>query len=492
MLTLDSLVGRRQMFQTHFREWDTGERMSIAVLGIGHVGLPTALGLAELGWEVVGADSTSNVVERLQAGQATFYEPGMQDLLVKHLASGRFKPTNDVEGAIATSRVLFVCVGTPQQENGAADLSQIEAMARTIARNRDGYKLIVEKSTVPAATAQRIKQTIERYAPRPAAVSPATRNGHGVSGRGQTAAPPKAFDVASNPEFLQEGKALDNFFHPDRIVIGVESGRARALLEEIYRPLNCPIVVADLATAELIKHAANAFLSTKISFINMIADVCEAVGADVENVARGIGLDPRIGRSFLSAGLGFGGYCFPKDLRALIHLAEELEVPCGILREVEEVNRRRVEVFLDKLRAGLWILRGKTIGVLGLAFKPLTDDIREAPSLRVIEELLKEGATVRLYDPEAMSNMRAVFPEEPGRVEYCRSASEVAKAAHAILLVTEWDEFRCVDWVGVREVMELPLVVDGRNFLDPAAMREAGFEYFSVGREARQPVLAVA
>jgi UDPglucose 6-dehydrogenase len=298
--------------------------------------------------------------------------------------------------------------------------------------------------------------------------------------------------VASNPEFLQEGKALDNFFHPDRIVIGVESGRARELLEAIYRPLNCPIVVTDLATAELIKHAANAFLSTKISFINMIADVCEAVGADVENVARGIGLDPRIGRSFLSAGLGFGGYCFPKDLRALIHLAEEHEVPCGILREVGEVNRRRVEVFLDKLRAALWILRGKTIGVLGLAFKPLTDDIREAPSVRVIEELLKEGATVRLYDPQAMPNMRAVFPEQQGRVEYCRSASEVAQAAHAILLVTEWDEFRSVDWAEVRGAMELPLVVDGRNFLDPAAMREAGFEYLSVGREARQPVPAVA
>jgi UDPglucose 6-dehydrogenase len=219
----------------------------------------------------------------------------------------------------------------------------------------------VEKSTVPAATAQRIKQTVERYALRPPVVSPAHRNGHGDKGRGQTAAQPNVFDVASNPEFLQEGRALDNFFHPDRIVIGVESGRARELLEEIYRPLNCPIVVTDLATAELIKHAANAFLSTKISFISMISDVCEAVGADVENVARGIGLDPRIGSSFLSAGLGFGGYCFPKDLRALIHLAEEHEVPCGILLEVEEVNRRRVEVFLDKLRAALWILREKRL-----------------------------------------------------------------------------------------------------------------------------------
>jgi len=471
------------MSETHGPKPDAGSEMPIAVLGIGHVGLPTALGLAELGWKVIGADQAADAVKRLQAGQATFYEPGMQDLLVKHLASGRFKPTTDVEGTIAASRVLFLCVGTPQRENGAADLGQIEAIARMIARNLNGYKLIVEKSTVPAATAQRIKQTVERYARRELSVE--GRNG-------RMASPPQAFDVASNPEFLQEGKALDNFFHPDRIVLGVESDRAQQLLEEIYRPLNCPLVVTDLATAELIKHAANAFLSTKISFINMISDLCQAVGADVENVARGIGLDPRIGSGFLRAGIGFGGYCFPKDLRALIHLAEEHEVPCGILRGVEEVNRRRVEVFLEKLRSALWVLRGKTIGVLGLAFKPLTDDIREAPGVRVIEEVLREGAAVRLYDPQAMPNMRQVFPEEPGRVEYCGSASEVAQGAHAVLLVTEWDEFRSLDWATLREAMEVPVVVDGRNFLDPTAMLEAGFEYFSMGREARQPAPALA
>jgi UDPglucose 6-dehydrogenase len=251
------------------------------------------------------------------------------------------------------------------------------------------------------------------------------------------------------------------------------------------------MVVTDLATAELIKHAANAFLSTKISFINMIADICEAVGADVETVAHGIGLDPRIGCSFLGAGIGFGGYCFPKDLRALIYLAEQHQVPGGILREVEEVNRRRVEVFLNKLRGALWVMQGKTIGVLGLAFKPLTDDIREAPSVRVIEALLKEGAAVRLYDPQAMSNMREVFPEEPGRVEYCPSAFEVARGAHAVLLVTEWDEFRKLDWTELRQSMEVPVLVDGRNFLDPAAMRKAGFDYFSMGRGTSQPVRAV-
>jgi UDPglucose 6-dehydrogenase len=271
-------------------------------------------------------------------------------------------------------------------------------------------------------------------------------------------------------------------------VIGVESDEARRLLEEIYNPLKCPIMVTDLATAELIKHSANAFLSTKISFINMISDVCEAVGADVENVARGIGLDPRIGQQFLNAGIGFGGYCFPKDLRALIHLAEEHDVPCGILREVENVNLKRVGAFLEKLRHALWVVQGKTVGVLGLAFKPLTDDIREAPGVRVIEELLKDGANVRLYDPQAMPNMRKVFPEEPGRIDYCRSAAEVARGAHALLLVTEWDEFRKLDWVKLRQSMEVPVLVDGRNLLDPARMQEAGFEYFSMGRGTRQPV----
>ena len=479
------------MDRNHHRGARLREVKPIAVLGMGHVGLPTALGLAELGWQVIGADDMADKVAQLEAGKATFYEPKVQDLLVKHLASGRFRATADVEGAIGAAKVLFVCVGTPQRENGAADLGQIEVVARTIARNLNGYKLIVEKSTVPASTAERIKQTIQRYARQE---SPAPgKNGRGS--RGGKASARRAttrFDVASNPEFLQEGKAVENFFHPDRIVIGVESDEARELLEEIYRPLKCPIVVTDLATAELIKHSANAFLSTKISFINMIADLCEAVGADVENVARGIGLDPRIGQQFLSAGVGFGGYCFPKDLRALIHLAEDHDVPCGILREVENVNRHRVEVFLDKLRHALWVMQGKTLGVLGLAFKPLTDDIREAPSVRIIEEVLKEGANVRLYDPQAMPNMRSIFPEEPGRVEYCRSASEVARGAHAILLVTEWDEFRKLDWAKLRPRMEVPVVVDGRNLLDPAAMHAAGFEYFSMGRRSPQPAHLLA
>jgi len=479
------------MAETGRRRPGARREIPIAVLGMGHVGLPTALGLAELGWKVMGADDAAEKIEQLKAGQSPFYEPKVQDLLRKHLKSGRFRPTADVEEAISASKVLFVCVGTPQREDGAADLSQIEALARTIARNLNGYKVIVEKSTVPAATSGRIRQTIARYA-RLNGTAKVSNGRGGPNGRSREPGASVRFDVASNPEFLQEGKAVENFFHPDRIVIGVESDEAREILEEIYRPLKCPMVVTDLATAELIKHAANAFLSTKISFINMMADICETVGADVEDVAGGIGLDPRIGSGFLRAGIGFGGYCFPKDLRALIHLAEQHRVPSGILREVEEVNRRRVKVFLNKLHAALWVLQGKTIGVLGLAFKPLTDDIREAPSVRVIADLLKEGAAVRLYDPQAMANMREVFPEERGRVEYCRSAPEVARAAHGVLLVTEWDEFRKLDWTKLRQSMEVPVLVDGRNLLDPAAMREAGFEYFSMGRGTRQPAPVVA
>ena len=400
------------------------QRTKIAVLGMGHVGLPTALGMAELGWEVIGADSSSQVTEILKSGKSWFYEPDLEPLLKKHLDSGLFTPTSDVDGAVADATVLFVCVGTPQGEDGKADLTQVENIARVVARNLNGYKLIVEKSTVPAITAQWVKKTISRYArvePRPNG-NAKNGNGHGKNGNGKrinnTAVLPD-FDVASNPEFLQEGHAVENFFNPDRIVIGVDSERARELLETIYRPLKCPIVVTNTTTSELIKHAANAFLSTKISFINMVADMCEAVGADVVNVARGIGLDPRIGTGFLSAGIGFGGYCFPKDLRAFAYLGEEHGVDCSLLREVENINLRRINVFMKKVRKALWVVQGKTIGVLGLAFKPRTDDIREAPALKIIDLLLKEGASLRLFDPESMPNAQRVLPEQPGKVTYC-------------------------------------------------------------------------
>lgn len=362
----------------------TFDKPRIAVLGLGHVGLPTALGFVEMGWEVIGADEDASKVEMIRSGQAPFYEPGLNDLLARGLAGGRLTLSHRVEEAVRGATVLFVCVGTPQKDSGEADLSQIEAIARLIARNLNGYKLIVEKSTVPAITAQWIKKTVARFAKM-------------VDEPGSKAA---EFDIASNPEFLQEGKAVENIFHPDRIVVGVESERARDLLERLYQPLKCPILFTNVSTAELTKHAANVFLSTKISFINMISDLCEEVGADVTQVALGIGLDPRIGCDFLNAGVGFGGYCFPKDLRAFMYLAREHGVDCGLAQEVENINLRRVELFVRKVRQAVWVLQGKKLAVLGLAFKGGTDDIRESPALRIVEALLQEGARLRVHDPK--------------------------------------------------------------------------------------------
>jgi UDPglucose 6-dehydrogenase len=449
-------------------------RPVLSILGLGHVGLPTGLGFAELGCDVIGADDDAGKVALIKSGKAPFFEPGLQPLLTKHLETGRFRLAESPGEAIRDSQVVFVCVSTPQREDGSADLSMVEAVARTIAQNLNSYKLVVSKSTVPAITGQWIKKTISRYAETYR--RPAEPSSDGQEGAVE-------FDVASNPEFLQEGKAVENIFHPDRVVIGVETERARAILESLYRPLDCPIVVVKISTAELVKHAANAFLSTKISFINMIADVCEAVGADVGEVAEGLGLDPRIGKQFLQAGIGFGGSCFPKDLRALIHVAEEHRVDCGILKEVVGVNLSRPRNFIRKIQKAIWVLKGKTIGVWGVAFKPDTDDIREAPSLKIVKELLQEGASVRLYDPKALINAKRVLPEAAGQVTYCSSAEEAARGAAALLLLTEWSEFREVDLANVRAAMDVPVLIDGRNFLDPHAARAAGFEYHGVGRD---------
>lgn len=459
------------------------KQLPIAVLGMGHVGLPTALGLAELGWNVTGADDDAAKIRLLESGHSPFYEPGLQELLSKHLASGKFKLSQDVDQTLRAASIFFVCVGTPQRENGEADLSQVENVARAVARNLNGYKLIIEKSTVPAITAQWIKKTVARYARLETARHP-----------GGASAPDSdpAFDVASNPEFLQEGKAVHDFFHPDRVVVGVESERARMILEEIYRPLDCPIVVTDLSAAELIKHAANAFLAAKVSFINLVSDLCDAVGADVTQVATGLGLDPRIGRQFLNAGLGFGGYCLPKDLRAFIHLAEQQGVDSSLLRAIEDINRRRISGFLKKVKDALWIVHGKTIAVLGVAFKPGTDDIREAPALKIMRGLLEEGACLQVYDPEALENARREFPPQDGRLRYCDSAYEAARGAHALLVVTEWEEFRQLDLARVRGLMEVPVLVDGRNLYDPDAVHAAGFEYVGMGRKPRQANQPVA
>ncbi len=458
----------------------------ITVLGLGHIGLPTALGLAELGRTVIGADDDTGKVGLIKSGQPPFYEPGLHDLLAKHLKSGKFQPVEDVEAAIRAGTIIFICVGTPQRESGQADLSQVEAVARAVARNLNGYKLLVEKSTVPAITAQWLKRTILRYGNTKPEAGKSTPTAASWA-QPDAAAAPADFDVASNPEFLREGKALEDFFRPDRIVCGVDSDRARELLTDLYSSFPSPLVVTNIATAELIKHAANAFLSNKISFINMVADLCEKVGADVTAVARGIGLDSRIGRQFLDAGIGYGGYCFPKDVRAFIHLAEEHGVDFSLLKEVERVNQRRMESFVRKVRQALWNLEGKTLGILGLAFKAGTDDIREAVSLKIIKALLDEESILRLYDPQAMPNTQQVFPATPGQITYCDSAYDVARGAQALLLLTEWEEFRQLDLTRLRDLMEVPVLVDGRNIYDPAAAHQAGFEYISVGRGGAGP-----
>lgn len=466
---------------------DNAFSIKIGVIGLGHVGLPTALGFAQMGWDVTGADSDSEKVRSICSGRVPFFEPGVVDLLHQQLENGKFKAIEDVSQAIRSSSVLFLCVGTPQGEDGRADLRDIESLARLIAQNLNAYKLIVEKSTVPVVTAQWIKKTIQRYArgikepeeERRTNVDRRLGAGQALSENGQV---PCQFDLASNPEFLQEGKAIEGIFRPDRIVCGVESEQARSILARIYEPLSASLVFTDINTAELIKHAANAFLCTKISFINTVANLCEVVGADVTLVARGIGLDSRIGTRFLDAGIGFGGYCFPKDLRAFIRMAEENGTDFSLLKEVERANQERVNVFVEKVRQTLWVINGKTLGVLGLSFKPGTDDIRESPSLRIIEKLRAEGACLRVYDPQAMPRTRAVFPEETGRLTYCSSVYEVAKGSEALLLLTDWPEFLEVDLVTLRSLMIIPILIDGRNAIDPTRAMEAGFEYVGIGR----------
>lgn len=451
----------------------------IAVVGLGHVGLPTALAFADAGWQVIGTDSAAEKMAALSEGRAPFYEPGVEEMLRRQMSSSRLSFEPSLAEAVRAAQVVFVCVSTPQAADGSLDLSYVESVSRAIAPAINGYKLIVEKSTTPVRTVDRIKQTIGRYA-----------NGE------------REFDVAVNPEFLQEGRALHDVLHPDRVVLGVESDRARDLLHAIYRPLldripvkDCQIcersgvdtrpedrlIVTDMATAELVKHSANAFLAMKISFVNMIADMCEATGADVMDVARGLGLDPRIGPSFLRAGVGYGGSCLPKDVKSFIRLAGEHRVDVSLLRIVADINDRRIDRLMEKLSTALWVMRGKTIGLLGLAFKPETDDVRDATSLKVVSRLLAEGCDLRLYDPRAMENFRQHHPAER-RLVYCDSAYAAAAGAHALVVLTEWDEFRRLELDRIRAAMELPIIVDGRNIYDPALLRDHGFEYCSFGR----------
>jgi len=434
--------------------------MKIAVIGTGYVGLVTAVGLAEFGHSVIGADKVSEKIKMISAGMVPIFEPGLDALLAKNLKKGRLEFTDDLGRTIRDADVIFVCVGTPPHDDGSADMSQIEEVSRMIAENLNGYKVVVEKSTVPVKTSSWIKRIISLYKKSD-----------------------QSFDVASNPEFLREGSAVQDFLHPDRIIIGVESDRARDMLARIYEGIKDRILITNIDTAELIKHASNSFLALKISYINLIANLCEKTEADVELVAKGMGLDPRIGALFLRAGLGYGGSCFPKDVKALTKIGEDLGVDMRLLREGEKVNTDRVRDFVDKIKQALWILKDKRIGLLGLAFKPETDDIREAPSIRVIAGLLNEGANLRLYDPQAMANMKELFPEDGQRVVYCADAYRAAEGVNALLVITEWEEFKTLDLKKLKGLMANPILIDGRNMFGPAALRALGFEYTCFGRK---------
>ncbi len=450
--------------------------MKVTVIGTGHVGLVVGLCFSEIGHDVVCIDNDLDKIAALQDGRSPFFEPHIDSLLKRNVDLHRVRFSSSLEEGVAHSEMIFLCLGTPPLPNGEADLSSVERVTRQIATLSESYKLVIEKSTVPVLTGERIHETLQLYG----------RQGGNAE-----------FDVASNPEFLAEGTAVLDFLCPGRIVIGVETAKAEELLRKIYEPivrqdfawnLDCPrprdgqpapMVATNRNSAELIKHASNSFLAMKISYINAVANLCDQVGADIERVAEGMGYDQRIGPEFLRAGIGFGGFCFPKDLQAFVRIAEKSGCDFQLLREVERVNLEQVSIFLRKLHHTIWVLKNKTIAVWGLAFKANTDDLRFSPAVAVVERLVEEGARVRAYDPKAMEGARAELPDT---VIYCSSALEAAEGADAVLLLTDWPEFRSLDFAALHKVMARPLVLDGRNLLDSEPLRSAGFEYLSMGK----------
>jgi UDPglucose 6-dehydrogenase len=447
--------------------------MRVGIIGSGHVGLVAGACLAEVGHEVLCSDNDERKIAGLRRGVMPIYEPGLDDLVASHHAAGRLAFTASLEETVRHGDVLFVCVGTPASETGETNLYYVDKVAAEVGALLRSPKVIVEKSTVPVRAGTNVRRAIERAS--------GTRD----------------FEVVSNPEFLREGSAVEDFLFPDRIVVGVETERGAAAMRDVYRPIveqsferaknrvprldRVPLIVTNVKSSELIKHAANSFLALKISYINALAHVCELAGADVEDVAEGLGLDPRIGHAFLRAGAGYGGYCLPKDIAAFHAICRDLGYDFRLLQDVMEINRRQKEWIVEKVTRALWVPRDKTIGILGLAFKPNTDDMRSAPATDIIHALQAQGARLRAYDPHAMDVARSILTD----VTFCRDAYELAEGCHALVLVTEWDEFRTLDWARIRRTLRLPILIDGRNLLDPQQMRELGFEYDSVGRPTR-------
>jgi UDPglucose 6-dehydrogenase len=432
--------------------------MHIAVIGSGYVGLVTGACFAEFGVDVTCVDVDAEKISQLSLGNTTIYEPGLDQLVKKNLQAGRLRFTTDSRSAIQQSLVIFLAVGTPPTADGSADLSYVEDVARTIAEHMDSYKVVATKSTVPVGTGKRITSLIQSHQRKPV-----------------------EFSVVSNPEFLREGAAISDFMRPDRVVIGSSDEDAIAIMRDLYRPLyliETPFVITSLEGAELIKYAANAFLATKISFINEIANLCDKVGCDVHEVARAIGMDRRIGTKFLHPGPGFGGSCFPKDTRALSAIAREFSSPTRIVDAVIEVNHQQRLAMVPKIERLVEGLSGKRIAVLGLAFKPETDDMRDAPSVEIIQGLVAKGAIVSAYDPVAAAEARKFLPE----IEYAHDEYEAASGAEALVFMTEWNQFRALDMERIRGLMKVPRIADLRNIYEPAEMREMGFQYVGVGR----------
>ena len=447
--------------------------MNICVIGTGYVGLVAGTCFAESGNDVTCVDIDAKKIDRLNNGDVPIYEPGLEELIKRNKEDGRLKFTTDLSAAVKESLICFIAVGTPPGEDGSADLKHVLEVARGIGRAMDGYRIIVDKSTVPVGTADKVKAAVRSELQK-----------RGVS---------YEFDVVSNPEFLKEGAAIDDFMKPDRVVIGVDSKKAAEIMEELYSPFvrtNKPILVMDVKSAEMTKYAANAMLATKISFINEIANLCELVGADVANVRRGIGSDSRIGFEFLFPGVGYGGSCFPKDVQAIIRTGSEYGYDLKILKAVEAVNYRQKEVLVDRilkhfqpsalsLQPSGKTLDGKTIGIWGLSFKPRTDDMREAPAITIINRLLEAGAKIKAHDPEAMDEARKVFGD---RIVYVKDNYEVVRDADALVVVTEWNEFRRPNFDKMKSLMKSPVIFDGRNIYEPREMKDHGFTYYGIGR----------
>jgi UDPglucose 6-dehydrogenase len=432
--------------------------MKITIVGTGYVGLVTGTCFSELGHNVLCVDNDERKIKMLKSGKLPIYEPGLQEMVDRNVAAGRLHFTTSIQEGTDFAPVIFIAVGTPPGYRGQANLSYVEQVGRKVAEHMTEYRLLVEKSTVPVNTAEQLKRTVMKYSPQDV-----------------------AFDVASNPEFLREGTAIEDAMKPDRIVIGVESERASKLLREVYEPLTrkgAALLEMNIASAELTKHASNSFLAMKISFINAVSRICELVGADVEEVAHGMGLDRRIGPLFLKAGVGYGGSCFPKDVDAFVHIADQMGYDFQLLKQVQIVNQTQREHVMQKIQRELWVIQDKVVAVFGLAFKPGTDDIREAPSLYFVPHLLDAKARLKVWDPVAQEKFAELYPN----LDYQRDLIECAKDADLVLILTEWPEVKNINLDQLKSVMRCPVIVDGRNIFDPKEMRKRGFTYHCVGR----------